>query len=308
MTAPEVTCVVDVSVRRGERHPRLGPGAQQPGVARWPGHRGDVGRGPRRGRAVGGRRVGDAARQDRRPSRCRRHRPPPEPVRSRCRSTCCSEPARPCAPTAPTSSTSWCGGRPRRPGDAARAARPPAHRRGGTAARGRRGPRRSRPQAPGGLGELAAVRRRLAGADPGTPRWPGGPASGSTRSSRRDLGAQVAALVSRGPRPPGDPPSRSITEVTGGSHGMTVAYEHALALAGDYDDAGGRMRDWAGHGGAGAARRRPARVRAALAGLVRRGGGRRAGRDERTRRRPGGVGRSGRPTRSRSGSPCGPPS
>ena len=29
---------------------------------------------------------------------------------------------------------------------------------------------------------------------------------------------------------------------------MTVACEHALTLASDYDDAGSRMRDWAGHG------------------------------------------------------------
>jgi hypothetical protein len=40
-----------------------------------------------------------------------------------------------------------------------------------------------------------------------------------------------------------------ITDVTGGSHGQVVAYEHALALADDYDVAGGRMRDWAGRGG-----------------------------------------------------------
>ena len=40
----------------------------------------------------------------------------------------------------------------------------------------------------------------------------------------------------------GEPP---ITEVSGGSHGMTVACDHALALAGDYDGAGGRMREWA---------------------------------------------------------------
>jgi hypothetical protein len=44
----------------------------------------------------------------------------------------------------------------------------------------------------------------------------------------------------------GEPP---ITGVTGGSHGMTVAYDHALALAGDYDSAGGRMRRWAGRCG-----------------------------------------------------------
>ena len=44
----------------------------------------------------------------------------------------------------------------------------------------------------------------------------------------------------------GEPP---ITDVTGGSHGMTVAYDHALALAGDYDSAGGRMRGWAGRSG-----------------------------------------------------------
>jgi hypothetical protein len=40
-----------------------------------------------------------------------------------------------------------------------------------------------------------------------------------------------------------------ITGVTGGAHGMTVAYEHALALAADYDVAADRMRDWAGHCG-----------------------------------------------------------
>ncbi len=40
-----------------------------------------------------------------------------------------------------------------------------------------------------------------------------------------------------------------ITDVTGGSHGQVVAYEHALALADDYEVAGGRMRDWAGRGG-----------------------------------------------------------
>jgi hypothetical protein len=44
----------------------------------------------------------------------------------------------------------------------------------------------------------------------------------------------------------GEPP---ITEVSGGSHGMTVACDHALALAGDYDGAGGRMREWAGRSG-----------------------------------------------------------
>ena len=44
----------------------------------------------------------------------------------------------------------------------------------------------------------------------------------------------------------GEPP---ITGVTGGSHGMAVAYDHALALAGDYDSAGGRMRGWAGRSG-----------------------------------------------------------
>ena len=43
-------------------------------------------------------------------------------------------------------------------------------------------------------------------------------------------------------------PEPVVTEVTGGSHGMTVACEHALALAGAYDDAGSRLRDWAGHG------------------------------------------------------------
>ena len=40
-----------------------------------------------------------------------------------------------------------------------------------------------------------------------------------------------------------------VTDVTGGSHGMTVACEHAMALATDYDAAGDRMRDWAGRGG-----------------------------------------------------------
>jgi hypothetical protein len=40
-----------------------------------------------------------------------------------------------------------------------------------------------------------------------------------------------------------------ITEVTGGSHGMTVACDHALVLAGAYDDAGDRMRLWAEQGG-----------------------------------------------------------
>ena len=40
-----------------------------------------------------------------------------------------------------------------------------------------------------------------------------------------------------------------ITDVTGGSHGQVVAYEHALALADDYEVAGGRMRDWASRGG-----------------------------------------------------------
>jgi hypothetical protein len=44
----------------------------------------------------------------------------------------------------------------------------------------------------------------------------------------------------------GTPP---ITDVTGGSHGMAVAYDHALALAGDYDSAGRRMRGWAGRCG-----------------------------------------------------------
>ena len=36
-----------------------------------------------------------------------------------------------------------------------------------------------------------------------------------------------------------------ILDVTGGSHGMTVASEHALALADAYDHAGNLMRDWA---------------------------------------------------------------
>ncbi len=36
-----------------------------------------------------------------------------------------------------------------------------------------------------------------------------------------------------------------ILDVTGGSHGMTVASEHALGLADDYDGAGDRMREWA---------------------------------------------------------------
>ncbi len=40
----------------------------------------------------------------------------------------------------------------------------------------------------------------------------------------------------------GEPP---IITVTGGSHGMTVAYDHALDLADAYDGAGNRMRDWA---------------------------------------------------------------
>jgi len=45
----------------------------------------------------------------------------------------------------------------------------------------------------------------------------------------------------------GTPPP--ITEVSGGSHGMAVAYDHALALADDYDGAGSRMRGWAASGG-----------------------------------------------------------
>jgi len=40
----------------------------------------------------------------------------------------------------------------------------------------------------------------------------------------------------------GRPP---ILDITGGSHGMTVASEHALGLADAYDRAGDRMRDWA---------------------------------------------------------------
>ena len=40
-----------------------------------------------------------------------------------------------------------------------------------------------------------------------------------------------------------DPPP--IIAVTGGSHGLTVATEHALALATAYDRAGDRMRGWA---------------------------------------------------------------
>jgi hypothetical protein len=36
-----------------------------------------------------------------------------------------------------------------------------------------------------------------------------------------------------------------ILDVTGGSHGMTVACEHALGLADAYDRAGDRMREWA---------------------------------------------------------------
>ncbi len=43
-------------------------------------------------------------------------------------------------------------------------------------------------------------------------------------------------------------PDPVVTGVTGGSHGMTVACEHALTLASDYDEAGSRMREWAGHG------------------------------------------------------------
>jgi hypothetical protein len=41
----------------------------------------------------------------------------------------------------------------------------------------------------------------------------------------------------------------TLTDVTGGSHGMTVACEHAMALATDYDAAGDLMREWAGRGG-----------------------------------------------------------
>ena len=41
----------------------------------------------------------------------------------------------------------------------------------------------------------------------------------------------------------------AITGVTGGSHGMTVAAENAMALATDYDAAGDRMRAWAGQAG-----------------------------------------------------------
>lgn len=40
-----------------------------------------------------------------------------------------------------------------------------------------------------------------------------------------------------------------ITNVTGGSHGMAVTYEHATALADEYDKAGGQMREWAAIGG-----------------------------------------------------------
>ena len=42
----------------------------------------------------------------------------------------------------------------------------------------------------------------------------------------------------------GDPAPAVITGVVGGSHGMAVATEHALALAADYDTAGDRLRDW----------------------------------------------------------------
>jgi hypothetical protein len=41
-----------------------------------------------------------------------------------------------------------------------------------------------------------------------------------------------------------------LLDVTGGSHGLTVAYDHALGLADDYDDAGDRMRAWAADDGA----------------------------------------------------------
>jgi hypothetical protein len=40
-----------------------------------------------------------------------------------------------------------------------------------------------------------------------------------------------------------------ILDVTGGSHGMTVACEHALGVAGAYDRAGDRMREWAASDG-----------------------------------------------------------
>jgi len=46
----------------------------------------------------------------------------------------------------------------------------------------------------------------------------------------------------------GEPPP--ITQVVGGSHGMTVSYEHALALAADYAAAGERMRAWSVSGAA----------------------------------------------------------
>jgi hypothetical protein len=45
-----------------------------------------------------------------------------------------------------------------------------------------------------------------------------------------------------------DPPP--ILDVTGGSHGLTVAYDHALGLADAYDSAGDLMRAWAADDGA----------------------------------------------------------
>ena len=41
-----------------------------------------------------------------------------------------------------------------------------------------------------------------------------------------------------------------VLDVTGGSHGLTVAYDHALGLADDYDGAGDRLRMWAADDGA----------------------------------------------------------
>ena len=171
-------------VRTPRRAPRrLGPGPQQPGVARGPGHRRDVGRLPRGGGVLGDRRVGDAARDDRHRARARGTGPAGARGRGAPRGAARSRrgAAHP-PPRAPRRARA--AGWVRRP-DRRRATswsastRPSSGRLLATVVRARR-----RGRGAGGLGELAAVRRRLAGADPD----PGGRAAqrpGRNASSRR---------------------------------------------------------------------------------------------------------------------------
>ena len=84
-----------------------------------------------------------------------------------------------------------------------------------------------------------------------------------------------------------------LTDVRGGSHGLAVGYEQARALASSYDGAGNRLRDWAGTGGRVLCNGDLLESALLSPRLVRRGRAGRARGDDRSRRRPGRVGRLG---------------